>query len=717
MMQINKLVKIFLGILLISSAVFGVVTITTSDAYADCGFGYCESIPIQISKTGIGLTEQVYLQLDFENDKGNIVWAKNYIYKGKNKYELDAPFDLPNGLKNFDIEFFALGSGKFNVSVIGADTNFVYDVLDPFWSSDYTYRVNANITIDTATIYNNVTRLDLTSTQINYSNVGNGGDDFRITWVNDTTEQEINHWIQIYNATGTTKVWVELPQINASIYLYYGNNTEASGIDNQTINGKNTFLVFDDFEDNSLNGTYWNESSGTITENNGRIEVGNSETVLTNAEWNIDNLVIESRCVAGAGTTDIDLGFSFINGDNFNFRDSIFTTDVDANDIIIAINSGGSNLNETTTALNQSSYFNWNNYKLVRVSDASFIPYVNDIQSFASLNPTDFADTRVGLRSWTGSGGTNYCEWVMAYNYISSEITYVYGNEESEGDSTPPTANYTTPATDNTSVFSTGQVTLDIDLGDDTALENFTVSIQENFGSLTEVHTNTTTITGNVTFNIGHIVNVSEWNDGDYNITTLVFDTSNNNATIIRNFTLNKDVPEVTLLSPANDYTVQYNESSIGYRLLNFSYNVSSNIPLSYCALEINNTFPYANDSSITRDITQSFEDINVTTNKWNDWNIHCIDVHDLEGEYGSYWDFYINTVNATLYVSTEYYTSNYTNNVVKKSKIKPLTIAGTEIDGDSKLIDLTLTQSLILFLCAIFILMIIGYFANEMKR
>jgi hypothetical protein len=86
-------------------------------------------------------------------------------------------------------------------------------------------------------------------------------DDIRFTKNDHTTL--LDCWRQNYTASTVAFYWVEIDSIPASpstvtIYVYYGCPDATSVSD-----GEATFIVFDDFDDNSLNSSLWTSVAGT----------------------------------------------------------------------------------------------------------------------------------------------------------------------------------------------------------------------------------------------------------------------------------------------------------------------------------------------------------------------------------------------------------------------------------------------------------------------
>lgn len=96
-------------------------------------------------------------------------------------------------------------------------------------------------------------------------------------WVNADDSTTLDYWIEEGCNTDSTTVWVEVPSIAASstetIYMYYGN----SPVPDKS-NGFDTFVLFDDFNDGSLDTNKWNKNqnacdAGSISESNGNLEI------------------------------------------------------------------------------------------------------------------------------------------------------------------------------------------------------------------------------------------------------------------------------------------------------------------------------------------------------------------------------------------------------------------------------------------------------------
>ncbi len=141
------------------------------------------------------------------------------------------------------------------------------------WPSDYEswqYRKAITINGSTTEHANYQVRINLTSSNFDFSKANSEGNDTRFTWLNTTSglEQNISFWIENWTypgANGNATIWVKVPNVTASsvadttIYMYYGN---PSANYNNSLGGNNTFDFFDDFNraDSASLGSNWIET-------------------------------------------------------------------------------------------------------------------------------------------------------------------------------------------------------------------------------------------------------------------------------------------------------------------------------------------------------------------------------------------------------------------------------------------------------------------------
>ncbi len=124
------------------------------------------------------------------------------------------------------------------------------------WLTGWYYR--SEITLSSATsVANYQVKVELTSANFNYSHAQTNGEDIRFT---DTSDILQDYWIEEWNASGTSTIWVEVATSGTStFYMYFNNATAIAAAD-----GDATFDFFDDsFATESIDAKYltnWTKS-------------------------------------------------------------------------------------------------------------------------------------------------------------------------------------------------------------------------------------------------------------------------------------------------------------------------------------------------------------------------------------------------------------------------------------------------------------------------
>lgn len=108
-----------------------------------------------------------------------------------------------------------------------------------WWDTNWQNRkkITLNNTASTEALNNFPIRVSLTNTRIDYSKTQNAGQDIRFVDANGTTV--LAHEIETWNESGTSEVWVNVPQIDANtnsdyIWMYYNNPSAPNG---ENVNG------------------------------------------------------------------------------------------------------------------------------------------------------------------------------------------------------------------------------------------------------------------------------------------------------------------------------------------------------------------------------------------------------------------------------------------------------------------------------------------------
>jgi|GEM_PF-3135963 len=156
----------------------------------------------------------------------------------------------------------------FFISVIILNINAVYAAS--WYYPDWTYRqvILINNSIPTPEDYQ--VKIIFDSSDIDYSKTNDDGYDLRFTYYDPVAEEEeaVNYWIEYWNESGESVVWIKTPKMDGIYYVYYGNG-EASAESNI----HTTFIFGDDFEDGIIDSFLWKAGGpgflGTWIEDNG----------------------------------------------------------------------------------------------------------------------------------------------------------------------------------------------------------------------------------------------------------------------------------------------------------------------------------------------------------------------------------------------------------------------------------------------------------------
>ncbi len=132
----------------------------------------------------------------------------------------------------------------------------------PWWNGSWTKRTL--LTFDnsgqTENLVNFPVLVKLDSSRIEYADTQNLGQDLRFVDADGSTV--LDHEIEEWNESGTSYVWVEIPQIDGSsstdyIWMYYGNSGASDGQDAQgawNASYEGVYHLHDDYQDSTSNG-------------------------------------------------------------------------------------------------------------------------------------------------------------------------------------------------------------------------------------------------------------------------------------------------------------------------------------------------------------------------------------------------------------------------------------------------------------------------------
>ncbi|OYT63037.1 hypothetical protein B6U67_03780 [Methanosarcinales archaeon ex4484_138] len=262
-------------------------------------------------------------------------------------------------------------------------------------------------------------KVELTTTNFDYSKAKANGEDIRFY---DSVENELSYWIEEWNASGTSTIWVKVANSGTStIYMWYGNSSASSASD-----GDATFEFFDDFEGTSLDTSKWDDSSA------GSYSIADSAIGMT-GDWNDKiiktaktdfamPLIVELKIKASTTDTDIDLVVPFnwvpwaSGGDSCRW-------DVDASEKLEIRIGGdyyihGSGFPDT----------NWHRARAIFTSSEFKIWTDWDTEYSDSGSPTNTVGW-LGVFADPEAGRTGYVDWYAVRKYTSPEPTTTVGDE------------------------------------------------------------------------------------------------------------------------------------------------------------------------------------------------------------------------------------------------------------------------------------------------
>lgn len=297
-----------------------------------------------------------------------------------------------------------------------------------WWDGNWNYKKAINITAGSA----------LTDYQVGInvtydSDMQADFDDIR--FVNGSENAELDYWLDDKVASTWAYFWVEVPSIPSGanenlIYMYYGNAGASSASD-----GVSTFVLFDDFNDDSFNTTMWNSTIGspTTTESGGFLNLSGTGA-YRNAFWN--------GVTYGLGyAMDFKALIPLSKGAHRRFESGGFRNAGDTRSAIIIDVSGltstqlqlGSNNGSwsatTWTVLNRSL---WRGYTVARVNTTHIFAYQNytDALSKTTNIPSDNLFAEFGLDTYDGFFSVKLDD-VRVRKFSYPEPTNAIGDEES----------------------------------------------------------------------------------------------------------------------------------------------------------------------------------------------------------------------------------------------------------------------------------------------
>lgn len=266
---------------------------------------------------------------------------------------------------------------------IGSNTNFAI-ASDQQSSWAYTGQINLN---STTPLNNYQIKVELTTSNFDYSKANANGNDIRFL---DSSGSFYNYWIQNWNTTGTSTIWVEVATAGTkTFYMTYGNPSATS-----QSNGDKTFIFFDDFSGPTLNTTNWGFDSDQYS--NYSFYQGNlalrSDTPSDNFQETgigFDNLTLYHDASPGYYDPESALtGATHFSTDHLG--------------------------NITSSAWAVTKINQWSTAEIQWIS-SSLVKYVNNTNVISSTNNIPDANLRLTISAFEGDGGWGYGTQVYSH--------------------------------------------------------------------------------------------------------------------------------------------------------------------------------------------------------------------------------------------------------------------------------------------------------------
>lgn len=264
-------------------------------------------------------------------------------------------------------------------------------------------------------------QFDLEGNSLDFPTTTDSGD-LRFTASNGVTE--LDFWIE--NVEGSTPnrlitVWVEVAanlDSNQSIYCYYG-NASATNVSN----GKNTFVQFDDFNDNSLDTAMWESGgTGTTTETGGALVV--------NTSVNTGNRYARIKTQYGLGYA-VRCKSKVDGGDGkvwINFGGRIWAAAGTGNYFV------ESTTNQYATTLGSGADTNYHIFDYERVSSSLTRFSRDNGVATTQLTSDVYTGNQYIQLGPNGRVGASTMDWILLRKVIETEPTFsVAGSQETPG--------------------------------------------------------------------------------------------------------------------------------------------------------------------------------------------------------------------------------------------------------------------------------------------
>ncbi len=241
--------------------------------------------------------------------------------------------------------------------------------------------------------------------------------DIRFT---DSESNLLDYWIEEYVDSDCAVFWVEIPNIpqnpeNATIYIYYGKDVTT------TSNGENTFILFDDFNDGTIN-AIWSQS-GSMSESDGYLKIDGENAYVEASFDGLQNLKVITKVR------------QYIRDSQEGWEISLLTSGYDIDDYFdlydykdwLRMSRRGVGVQDYTSV---SINTNWHKIKIVIYGDA-FKEWYDGSLALDDTKPSSETYTYIRLKNNVRDTGKVWFDYVALAKYIDPEPTHgIWGEEE-----------------------------------------------------------------------------------------------------------------------------------------------------------------------------------------------------------------------------------------------------------------------------------------------
>jgi len=429
-----------------------------------------------------------------------------------------------------------------------------------WWDPSFLYRTPVNITGPALSSYQVL--LAFNATNFNYSHAGKA--ELRFT---NPSNALLPYWLESWNSSGTSLVWVKADSIPSVIYMYYGSPSAS----NQS-NGTGTFEVFDDFS--AGRSSNWVSNFGAISSwpvSSGYIYFVNrtqSPRELLYYNQSVPNdIEIYSKIYMDTGVdsnkhADLLFRYTDIPADLGNGYDAKYDSEMSTFEFD-KINAGSwsNNYGKVSHAI---PAYSWNEVK-VRVIGSNFSAYIKESGSWSFLSAwsnSSFASGMAGLSIWNGKSRPRWDDFRVR-KLSAAEPSYSFLQEE---EAIPPVITILSPSNSTYYTNASGIIALNFTAFDPTGV--FSCKYELNSANYSLASCANATINSTEGPNLLKVW-ASEPLAGNWNSSSVSF----TRAT----------PPNVSIVTPLNN---SYQRADFGHIPLNFT--ASDDTALSYCVYDIN---------------------------------------------------------------------------------------------------------------------------------